>query len=400
MPQSGRSPVGLVSSKRPVFVTLAVAIVLLFMLTGVAFMLTGVAQAASGNRASSSRLDENRRQQLKKQAELDALRKSEAELESALGELQSKKAETERRLAEATARHQDLQRQVSELADRIAFNEARVRHTSFLAKSRIAEIYKHPDGGLVEALLLSSSPGEAGRRAGLVTRVTRADRERVEEYLSLTKDLSEDKAALEVLERDAAAAKARVEEEQQHLEETQVSLEAALAEKERRISELLAEIDELEKEEARIQSIIASASSGARGPTGTVPVPGGKGRFGWPVSGVVTSGFGQRCSGSYCRMHNGIDIAAPIGTAVGASAAGTVIGAGSQGGYGNTVIIDHGDGFTTLYAHLAAISVSAGQRVGRGTIVGTVGMTGNSTGPHLHFEIRYNGVPQDPMAYL
>lgn len=362
---------------------------------------TGLASSASARPGSTSRLDEARRQQLQKKAELEALRKSEAELEAALQEIQSRLSETQQRLQGAIERHEKTKAQVAEVSRRIAGTEARVRQISFLAKSRLVEIYKHPDGGLVDALLVAESIGEAGRRTGLVTRVTRADRDKVSEYLSLVKDLSEDKATLEALEAEAARARDEVEAEQRRLEEQQVALEATRAEKERRIAELIAEIDELAKEESRIQSLLAGASRGsARGPTGTVAVPGGRGKFGWPVGGVVTSGFGQRCLGSSCRMHTGIDISAPVGTPVGASAAGTVIAAGYQGAYGNTVVIDHGDGFSTLYAHLDSVSVSSGQRVGRGTIVGTVGTTGNSTGPHLHFEIRYNGAPQDPMAYL
>ncbi len=245
--------------------------------------------------------------------------------------------------------------------------------------------------------MFSESVGEAARKSGLVTRVTRADRERIEEFLSLHKDLAEDKAVLDELSAAAERAKAQIEAEQVELEETQARLEASRAEKERRIEELIAEVDALQKEEARIQALLAPTPG--RGPGGTVPV-GGRGKFGWPVSGPVTSGFGQRCGSSGCRMHSGIDIAAPVGTPVGASAAGTVVAAGNQGAYGLTVIIDHGDGFATLYAHLSTISVSSGQRVSRGTVVGAVGMTGNSTGPHLHFEIRYGGSPVDPIAYL
>ncbi len=345
--------------------------------------------------SASSKLSENRRKQLEKEAELAALKQSEAELEASLADLDARLNETRQRLAEATARHQALVVQVDAIARRMAATEQRIRSISFIAKSRIVEMYKRPDGGMVDALLLSESVGEAARKSGLVTRVTRADRERIEEFLSLNKDLGEDKAVLDELSAAAAQAKAAVEAEEFALEETQVRLAASKAEQERRIEELIAEVDALQKEEAKIQAML----SPTRGPSGSVPVA-GKGRFGWPVSGPVTSGFGQRCGSSGCRMHQGIDISAPVGTPVGASAAGTVVGAGSQGAYGLTVVIDHGDGFATLYAHLSSISVSPGQRVGQGTIVGAVGTTGNATGPHLHFEIRYRGSPVDPMAYL
>ena len=342
-----------------------------------------------------SRFDALHRQQMEKQAELEAEKKSEAELDAALADLDSKLAATRARLAEATNRHRELANQVEAVARRMAVTEQRARSMAFVAKSRIVEVYKHPDGGMAQAVLLADSVGEAARRSGLVVRVTRADRGRIEEFLSLNKDLAEDKTVLDDLTAEAARVEAEIEAEEAHLEETQLRIAANKAEKERRIEELIAEVDSLQKEQAKIQAML----SPTKGPVGSVPVE-GKGRFGWPVSGPVTSGFGQRCGSSGCRMHNGIDISAPVGTPVGASAAGTVVAAGDQGAYGLTVIIDHGDGFATLYAHLSAISVSSGQRVARGSVLGAVGTTGNSTGPHLHFEIRYGGSPVDPAAYL
>lgn len=117
--------------------------------------------------------------------------------------------------------------------------------------------------------------------------------------------------------------------------------------------------------------------------------------FIWPVQGVLTSGFGMR----WGRMHEGIDIAAPIGTPIHAAAAGTIIYAGWMGGYGNLVIIDHGGGMATAYGHQSAIYVTGGS-VSQGQVIGAVGSTGNSTGPHLHFEVRVNGSAVDPLGYL
>ena len=129
----------------------------------------------------------------------------------------------------------------------------------------------------------------------------------------------------------------------------------------------------------------------------TVGNPSGPVRFLRPVRGVVTSGFGQR----WGRLHAGIDFGASTGTAVGAAGRGTVASAGwNSGGYGNLVVIQHRLGYQTWYAHLSAINVRAGQSVGGGTRIGSVGSTGASTGPHLHFEVRHNGTPVDPSPYL
>jgi virulence factor Mce-like protein len=118
--------------------------------------------------------------------------------------------------------------------------------------------------------------------------------------------------------------------------------------------------------------------------------------FIWPLDGPITSPYGLR----WGRMHTGIDIDGVTGEPVVASAEGTVVLASYYSGYGNAVIIDHGNGFSTLYGHLSSIDVDAGDEVEQGQVVGAVGCTGNCTGDHLHFEIRINGTPVDPLPYL
>jgi murein DD-endopeptidase MepM/ murein hydrolase activator NlpD len=120
----------------------------------------------------------------------------------------------------------------------------------------------------------------------------------------------------------------------------------------------------------------------------------------WPVVGVITSGYGWRVVGGRREFHTGVDISAPYGTPVSAAADGRVVYAGWLRGYGYTVIIYHGYGFATLYAHLSSISVNHGDRVVKAQIIGRVGNTGRSFGPHLHYEVIRYGVRQNPIAYL
>ena len=114
------------------------------------------------------------------------------------------------------------------------------------------------------------------------------------------------------------------------------------------------------------------------------------------MSGPITSGFGMR----WGRMHEGIDIAGSSGTPIHAAAAGTVIVAGWSGGYGNLVVIDHGNGISTAYGHNSSLAVSVGQSVGQGSVIAGMGTTGHSTGVHCHFEVRVNGAATDPLGYL
>ena len=120
----------------------------------------------------------------------------------------------------------------------------------------------------------------------------------------------------------------------------------------------------------------------------------------WPVDGRMTSPYGVRMAGLWPRLHHGVDVAVPEGTPVRAMAPGIVTYAGWWGSYGITVVIDHGGQTTTLYAHLSSVTVEPGTRVGGRDVIGLSGNTGNSTGPHLHFEIRRRGYPEDPVYLL
>lgn len=116
----------------------------------------------------------------------------------------------------------------------------------------------------------------------------------------------------------------------------------------------------------------------------------------WPVNGPITSPFGWR----WGRLHQGIDIGVPTGTPIHAAAAGKVIYCGWEEGYGNLVVLDNGGNLATAYAHQSAIAVTCGEEVSQGETIGYVGCTGHCTGPHLHFEVRINGTPVDPLGYL
>lgn len=159
------------------------------------------------------------------------------------------------------------------------------------------------------------------------------------------------------------------------------------------IAEFADELDGLEAEQARVEQLIEEEASRE----GEAP-----GILVRPVPGAITSSFGMRMHPilGYSRMHSGVDMRAGQGQAIKSGAAGRVIFAGVRGGYGNTIIVDHGGGMTTLYAHQSSFNVSYNDQVGAGDVIGYVGTSGLSTGPHLHFEVRINGTPVNPADYI
>jgi murein DD-endopeptidase MepM/ murein hydrolase activator NlpD len=167
---------------------------------------------------------------------------------------------------------------------------------------------------------------------------------------------------------------------------------ASIKESER---EFVNEVDGLQQVSAQLTAQIqaAQARSTASGSTGSGVSSSG---LIWPVQGPITSPFGMR----WGRMHEGIDIGVPYGTPIHAAAAGTVIYAGWMSGYGNLTVIDHGHGLATAYGHQSALAVGNGATVSQGQVIGYVGCTGHCFGPHLHFEVRVNGQPVDPLGYL
>jgi murein DD-endopeptidase MepM/ murein hydrolase activator NlpD len=171
-------------------------------------------------------------------------------------------------------------------------------------------------------------------------------------------------------------------------------------------SEFVAESRSLQAESAALSARIQAAQRAAARSAAPASGSSGNGQpsasgFIWPVNGPITSPFGSRCLGNGdCSSHPGLDIGVPAGAPIHAAASGTVIFTGWAGGYGNLTLIDHGRGLATGYGHQSSIAVSSGAFVSQGQVIGYVGCTGYCFGAHLHFEVRVNGAPVDPLAYL
>ncbi len=394
------------------------------------FLLSSVAVAHGATQAELEahrrKAAEARQAAADAQAKANELRAEVEDLDKKIASLEGKVRELEPQISSATARTSKLKAEVEELRAKITVKEAEIAQTQAdydlqaqLLSSRMQSSYKQGDMFYIDILLGSKDFGDLIARTSLVQRVIESNHSVTVQLTEIKTSLEQRKAELartldsvqakkteaEVVEKNLrdlqAQRKAAVDEQ----EDIQGQKSALMAENEANAKRLRAIAEEEERESARIESELRGRSSGGSGVYNGV--------MAWPVPGFyrVSSGFGYRIHPIFGtrKMHTGIDIGRNLdpprsidGAAIVAAGDGEVIFAGYRGGYGNTVMVDHGDGVVTLYAHMQSggIAVSNGQKVEKGQRLGAVGSTGYSTGPHLHFEVRINGAPVDPMGYL
>lgn len=239
------------------------------------------------------------------------------------------------------------------------------------------------------------------RQTQLLNQANKSTAELVDELRNLKDDQVVAAAAAVKTKAESEALTGVLAGQLEDLKDQQAAQMRLKQEAERRIAKWESELDDFAADDASIQALIGAANK-ARASTVTIARPPSSYGLQWPVSGPITSPFGYRVHPVYGtrKLHTGIDISAAYGTPIAAAGDGTVIFAGWQSGYGNTTIIDVGNGLATLYAHQSSIKVSEGQTVKRGQVIGAVGSTGTSTGNHLHFEVRVDGTPTNPVPYL
>lgn len=339
--------------------------------------------------------------------ELAATEVRMAELRAALAEAQARVDAVESRIATKEAELADLGTQLTLLRSELAATRAELLETRRAIRERAVDLYI--DGALgIGAVLLSihevsevavglEYAEQVMESSGAMLKsleVLRTQEERQEQAIETRQQQVEQAVALLELERAA------LEADRQQLAERRAAVERELEHQRElleRVNRLIANaedhVEHLEADAARIREEIRRRESGE----GTRP-----GILAWPVNGPVVSPFGYRIHPIFGtrRLHTGIDIDAPHGSPIRAAGSGTVILARWYGGYGNAVVVDHGGGLTTLYAHQSSLAVSEGRRVTEGETIGYIGCTGYCTGSHLHFETRESGTPVDPMKYL
>ncbi|MDQ3890190.1 MAG: peptidoglycan DD-metalloendopeptidase family protein [Actinomycetota bacterium] len=336
--------------------------------------------------------------------------------------------ELEGELAVHRARLARLEERFRYETHRLRFLEREHDRARRLLEHRLVDLYETADADELEVLLAVESLTDLMEKldyfnqVGLQDRLIAAELEHLETRMQVArrrtaatkKQVSAATAALERKLEEQRAAQAALVAEETRLESARTDKRALLANVRDDRHEAEESVDDLVAASAQLAATLRARASASASRSSTPSSSGsssasssegagassGEGAASssgliWPVSGPITSGFGMR----WGRMHAGIDIGAPAGTPVQAAASGRVIEAGWMSGYGNLVVIDHGNGLATAYGHLSAIWVGGGL-VSQGQGIGAVGCTGSCTGDHLHFEVRVNGAPVDPLGYL
>lgn len=254
-------------------------------------------------------------------------------------------------------------------------------------------------GSYLELLLSSSSISEFMIRVETIQEITQHDIDIIDEMTTLKEGVEAAKAVVETKKAEQEEARGIAEGKEETLETKLKEKEDLAVELEKDIEKYKEVYEAARREEEKLKESLApqlSKSSPTEQYTGGI--------FCWPApsSTRISSPYGYRIHPVYKtkKFHSGIDLAAPGGSNILAAADGVVVRAGWNGGYGNCVVVDHGGGVSTLYAHARKLLVSTGQKVTRGQVIALVGTTGTSTGNHLHFEVLLNGKTTDPMPYL
>lgn len=311
-------------------------------------------------------------------------------LDGQIRSVETKISSTKSQLSRAKARQAVLDAALAEAHKRLLAKQR-------LAARRIRSIYTSRSSTVLSVLMGSKNVAEFASRKSLLERIAKHDKNLFDTLKKLRDEVRDKKRKQDQVVSDIAQLRARLQMQEQDLAGAKSQKQKTLSQLKSKREDLEEELEAMERESSRIEAQIRAfqvANSGRLTPY--------RGRFMLPVSGRFSSGYGYRVHpiSGVRKMHTGQDIAAPYGTRIRAAGPGVVISTGWRGGYGNTVIIDHGGGVSTLYGHCSRVFAKSGQKVSAGTPIAAVGSTGYSTGPHLHFEVRVNGRPVNPRSYL
>lgn len=359
------------------------------------------------------------------QGQIDSSRLEQENWQQVIEDVSAKLKQIQADLDAANARLQGIRNkqaginaQIAQTQNEIVKMEAYLKTRQNVLNRRVRAIYMHGQLNYLEVILGANSFSDFANRVELLKRIIRSDYNLILEIQkqkaaieAKKAQLEEDKRQLDVLAAEAEKTQKEIaakKAEQQKVLDAAKSNKAAAAQMEQDLNAQLASVRNLIQQrlaaaEAARQAAQQAAESDNGGGGGSDDnYVQGTGAMSWPCSGPITSPFGYRTHPIFGTtiFHAGIDIGVDYGTPIHAADSGVVVYSGWISGYGNAVIIDHGGGVSTLYGHNQSLAVSEGQSVSKGSVVAYAGSTGNSTGPHCHFEVDVNGSPVNPMGYL
>lgn len=279
--------------------------------------------------------------------------------------------------------------------------DGELKKTDKQLKQRMKIMYESGTTSYLEMIFASKGLSDLFTRISVIESILKHDNAIMDKYEAQIEEIAAAKAVVETEKNEQVEAKAILKEKQEQIEAKQAEQQTVINELSKDINELKRQEAETEKAEKQIQAQIDAALKASSQQSVTYK---GNGKFKFPLASYtrISSSYGYRIhpiTGTN-KLHSGIDYAAPYGTAIYAAEDGVVLTSGWVNGYGYTVTINHGGGYVTLYAHCSKLLVSAGQSVTAGQTIAKVGSTGNSTGNHLHFEVKVNGKAVNPAGYL
>ena len=321
-------------------------------------------------------------------AEIDDTKQKAEELQKQKEAAESEQKSLETQLMAIVSEMEDTKNQISQKEEELGQKEeelfeaqAQENDQYESMKKRIKYMYENGNTKFVDILCQSKDISEFLNNAEYISTISSYDREQLVAYQQIRKKVQEQQTALE-------EEYAKLEDLQNDLIAKQTNVESLKASKESEISSISGELEQTNQKLAELQAAAEEAARKQKEKEAAAAAAKKNNNSG-SAGGAVVSGNDK-----------GVDFAASTGTPIYAAAAGTVTSAGYSGKAGNLIIINHGNGLLTYYMHCNTIFVSAGQKVSKGQNIGQVGTTGNSTGPHLHFQVMNNGTPVNPMNYL
>lgn len=349
---------------------------------------------------------------------------AKADAETVIGSVSEQLRQIEEQLRQATAELGTIKEQRVAVENDITLNERqlaeaqkRLEGRESVFYKRVRDIYINGRLSYLDVVIGSKDFSDFANRLEVLKRIIDSDITLINEIKKERADieahkqkLEADRAKLVELEKSALAKQTEIEQKKaernvvlQKAQNDRATAMQAIEELNASSAQVSAMLKERQAARAAAAAAAASASAQSSGGQGASDNwVQGTGQLGWPVSGEITSPYGYRVHPIWGTTiyHSGIDIGVDEGTPVHAADGGVVVWSGWMGGYGYAVVIDHGNGLSTLYGHNSELAVDEGQSVAKGQVISYAGSTGNSTGPHVHFEVRVNGDPVDPMGYL